>query len=95
VSLTVAELKQLWKDATTKEKEETKRIKEATDVTRICPRDARAELKEAMQACRKKAKLNPKDEDDNGEEYNEDEEINSGDDEEGLAKCKNTYLVIT
>ena len=40
VSLTVAELKQLWKDATAKDKEEKKRIREATDVTRLRLREA-------------------------------------------------------
>jgi len=86
VSLTVAELKQLWKDATAKDKEEKKRIREATDVTRLHLREARAELKEAMQACRKKTKLDPKGVEHNSKESNEDSESNTGDEEEGLAK---------
>ena len=76
----------MWKDATAKDKEEKKRIREATDVTRLRLREARAELKEAMQACRKKTKLDPKVEEHNSEESNEDSESSNGDEEEGLAK---------
>ncbi len=58
--LTVADLKKLWKEATAKEKEEKKRLKEKSDLKQKRLREARAELKEAIQAARKKPKLEPK-----------------------------------
>jgi hypothetical protein len=61
--LTGAELKKLWKEAAAKEKAEKKRLKETSDVKLKRLRKARAELKDAIQAVRKKPRLHPKDQD--------------------------------
>ena len=61
--LTGAELKKLWKEAAAKEKADRKVLKEASDLKQKRLREARAELKDAIQAVRKKVKLTPKDQD--------------------------------
>ena len=86
VALTVAELKQLWKEATAKEKAEKKKIKEATDVSRQRLRDARIELKDAMQAIRKKRKPNPKEPDDGTLGSYDEDSVHSGEDSDEDAK---------
>jgi hypothetical protein len=56
-------LKKLWKEAAAKEKAEKKRLKETSDVKLKRLREARAELKDAIQAVRKKPKLHLKEQD--------------------------------
>ena len=69
--LTGAELKKLWKMAAAKEKAERKELMLTSDVTQKRLRDARVELKEAIEGVRKKVKLNPNDEDHISMEPNE------------------------
>jgi hypothetical protein len=71
--LTGAELKKLWKEAAAKEKAERKVLKEASDLKQKRLREARAELKDAIQAVRKKVKLTPKAQDHMSMERNEDD----------------------
>ena len=78
--LTVEDLKQLWKEATAKEKEEKKkRLKEKSDLKQKRLREARAELKEAIQAARKKPKVEPKEH----EALDSNEDASSSSDDEG------------
>ncbi len=89
--LTVYDLKKLWKEATSKEKEEKKRLKEKSDLKQKRLREARAELKEAIQAARKKPKLEPKEpklerKDHDPLESNEDSSSSSDDEGEQTGK---------
>jgi hypothetical protein len=60
-------------EATAKEKAEKKRLKETSDVKQKRLREARAELKDAMQAVRKKPKLHAKEHDNLPHDSNDDD----------------------
>ncbi len=76
----------MWKDATAKEKAEKKRIKDTTDVPRQRLRDARIELKDALQACRKKSKPNAKEQDDVSQGFIDDASAHSAEESDGDVK---------